>query len=379
MHLRITFALIPLFLFLFSRAEAQTARAEYFITLTGDTLQADISNASDSKNTFSFEYKTSASGNRYLEYTPADVKEVVYGNEKYVSTFVSDAAFNQMVFLKLLIEGPVNLYKAVDAKGETHFLFSEAPGDIILLRRKTYSGLLKTHLKSCVALNLDDPAFVRKYGYSTTGLSDFFIAYNACAYPGMPVIVRKNKSELYLTKGVTAGMASSNSTFNVLVAKPGSYGTYSHITAGVFGELHFSKHLSTLLALQYHPYEGQMLDPDAFYKEEIYVSMKYIMVPLLLKYTTTGKTKLFVNAGPHADWLIDKGGRRNYSNIEFTYNPRLSNLSIGMTGGVGAALSPFANGAALTFEARYSHTSLYSGVNVGGTLTSFQVLAGLNF
>ena len=373
------FALTFSFVFLFIRAEAQDARAEYFITLKGDTVQADILKAPDSKNTFGFKYKSTEAEGQYQEYKPGDVKEVIYGNEKYVSAFLADTAFNQVVFLKLLIEGQVRLYKAVDPNGAVHFLFKEADEEPRLMRKETYSGLLKIYLPDCATINFDDPTFLKRYGYSTTGLSKFFRAYNTCVNSTAPVLEHKNKPEIYFTKGVTAGVASSSVSLNLLVAKPGNYGTYSGIIGGIFGELHFGRHLSTLLAAQYHNYEGQMLAPDAFYKDEIYIGMQFVRVPLLIKYSTSGKVNFFANVGPHGDMLVGQHGRRNYSNIVFDYNPDIAKLSYGMTGGAGVALSPFPNKTKLEIEARYSNTSLYTGVNVCGNLTSYQLLASFSF
>jgi hypothetical protein len=377
--LKFILALLPLLLFLCMRAEAQDAIAAYFITQVGDTIQADIVNASDNKNTYGFKYKSSASGNQYQKFGPGDVKEVVYGNEKYVSAFIPDPAFNQTVFLKLLIEAQVNLYKAVDTTGKAHFFFKEADGELKLLHEKTYSGLLKVNLTDCTAINLDDPTFMSRYGYNTAGLSKFFIAYNSCASPGTSIIEHKNRIEIYFTKGVSAGMASTSTTLTSMVAKPGSYGTYANMNAAVFGELHVGKHLSTQLEFQYHSYKGELLAPDDFYPDEIEIAMQFIKMPLLLKYTSSGKVKLFANAGPHADWLISKSGRRNYSNIEFDYNPDFAKLSYGFTGGTGVALSPFSKKTELKFEGRYSKTTLYTGVNPAGTLASYQLLVGLSF
>ncbi|WP_161888533.1 porin family protein [Pontibacter russatus] len=336
-------------------------------------------NASDEKNTFGFKFKNSAGGNQDREYKPGEVKEVIYGNEKYVSAFIPDPAFNQAVFLKMLIESEVNLYKAVDTNGKAHFFFQEAGGELQLLQEKTYSGLLKVHLRGCATMNFDDPSFVKKYGYSATGLSKFFIAYNTCASPGAPIIEHKNKTELYITKGVTAGMASTSVSLTTIVAKPGSYGTYVNMNAGVFGELHIGRHLSTLLELQYHSYKGGLYEPDAFYPDEIEIEMQYVRVPLLLKYTTSGKVRLFANAGPHADVLIGQSGRRNYSKIESDYHPDFARLSYGLTGGAGVALAPFSKTTALKLEGRYSKTTLNTGVNPCGTLASYQLLVGFSF
>lgn len=349
------------------------------ITLEGDTLQADILNASDNKNTFGFKHKSSANGNRHREYKPGDVKAVIYGNEKYVSAQISDQPFSQEIFLKQLIESEVSLYKAVDAAGKTHFFFKAATGDFKLLHPKTYSGLLKVNLMACATTDFDDPNFMRKYGYHAAGLSKFFIAYNSCAFPGAPIIEHRNKVALYFTKGVSVGVASTAVSLTSMVAKPGEYGTYGNLNAGVYGELHIGRHLSTLLELQYHSYEGQFLDPEAFYPDEIYITMKYVRVPLLLRYATAGKIKFFANAGPHAERLLNQSGRRNYSNIEMDYTLDFAALSYGVTGGAGVALSPFSNKSELKFEGRYSKTTLQTSVNPCGTLAAYQLLVGFSF
>lgn len=378
-NLKLRLSSVFLLLLLCTYAEAQNDRAAYFITQEGDTVHADIVNASDNKNTFGFKYKSSAGGSKYQEYKPGEVKEVIYGNEKYVSAFIPEPAFNQKVFLKLLVEAQVNLYKAVDTTGKAHYFFREVDGEIKLLHEKTYSGLLKVNLTGCATINFDDPSFVRQYGYNTAGLSDLFIAYNSCASPGTPILEHKNRIEIYFTKGVSAGMASTSTTLTSMVAKPGSYGTFANMNASVFGELHIGRHLSTLLEFQYHSYKGELLAPDAFYPDEIEIEMQYIRVPFLLKYTTAGKVKLFANAGPHADRLIGQSGRRNYSSRESDYNPDFAKLSYGVTGGAGIAFSPFSKTTELKFEGRYSKTTLYTGVNPCGTLASYQLLVGFSF
>ncbi len=379
MNFTIVLAVSSLLLFATRHTQAQTREPSYYVTLQGDTVQAVILRGSDKKNTHRFYYNNAQQGQVQQELRPEDVNVVVYGNERFVAASLPNAASGEKVFLKQLIESNVSLYKMTDKDGKAHFLFQKAEGELQPLQQQTYSGRLKVSLPDCPSIKFDDSNFMRQYSYGARGLSQFFIAYNTCATPDAPVVEHRNKTQFYFTKGIEAGMASSTVELNNVVAKPDNYGTYINPNAGVFGELHVGLHLSSILGFQYHSYKGELLSPDAFYPDEIHIAMKYVRVPLLFKYTTTGKIKFFANAGPHADRRISQSGNRKYSNIEFGYSPDVNKLAAGWSGGLGMALSPFANKSELKLEGRYNHTTLYTGVNACGTLISSQLLASISF
>ncbi|TPE42389.1 porin family protein [Pontibacter mangrovi] len=379
MNINIAIAVSTLLLTASLPAQAQSRKPSYYVTWQGDTVQAAILRASDKKNSHLFYFKGDRQGDVRQELRPENVKVVVYGNERFVSDSLPTAASGKQVFLKHLIESEVSLYKFTDEAGKAHFLFQKKGGELQPMQLRTYSGALKVALTGCPSFNFNDPDFIKQYSYSVRGLSRFFIAYNTCATPDVPVVEHRNKTQLYFTKGVTAGVASSAVDLDVLVAKPGNYGTYINPTIGVFGEFHVGRHLSSVLELQYHRYEGELLTQDAFYPDEIRIAMKYVRVPLLFKYTTTGKGKFFLNAGPHANYRLAQSGNRKYSSLAFNYLPDINKMAVGWSGGAGLALSPFANKSELKLEGRYNHTTLYTGVNACGTLISSQLLASISF
>ncbi|KAA5546526.1 outer membrane beta-barrel protein [Adhaeribacter rhizoryzae] len=292
----------------------------YFIKATGDTIHGLIKIGNERKMTDGFAYKEHGKDKTFKVYKPQEVKEVGFENQKFISALVPDSLINKVIFLKVLVEGGFNLYKATTGQNNTYFLFTTKEGDIRLLKKASYYGALKIGLPECSSVDFKDSKFLTKYKYTSAGLSKLFLEFNKCMHPQQVVTEYKKVRKLTFKKGITGGI--SNSTMNLTwpATDKANYGAYQNINIGLFGEVGFNKNLSVLVGAELHNYKGHAsFDYANLYTTEIDFSTRFARIPVLFKYSLKGKLKPYINAGPHFNRLLGQSGNKKVSTIEHNY------------------------------------------------------------
>ncbi len=120
-------------------------------------------------------------------------------------------------------------------------------------------------------------------------------------------------------------------------------------TGGVFFEYHFTDHFSLRTGLGIErkagTTTGSVTDATGLHIGEFRyrIDLDYLNMPLLLRYSTGKKTKLFVNAGPYAAYLIQATSSIRHPFIDGAQVERgqerfYNQLDAGVSGGLGVSV-----------------------------------------
>jgi len=333
-HLSKAAALVIIFLCISHSFAQSDFENGYFINNSGERIDCLIKNEDWIKNPTQFEYKLSENAEFKIGKL-SDVKAFAVGkNFKYEKASVgidrnildekSNDGFNYQqdtLFLKVLVEGNINLYHLEEEK--LNIFFIEKNDSIVQLKHKSYfnenfkrryNNSFRSQLYTSFKSKEFDRERLKKVEYEVENLLNIFIEYNKSRGPYTVYYQRtKLKYNVYAKAGI------NSSTFdvqggNVLISFPGETGIRIGAEFELFAPYSKGK-WSAFLSPAYRSYEGESLaavpfeDSSSDLTNFNKVEYSSIEIPLgIRRYffkSQDSKIKLYLNAAYFFDIVIN--------------------------------------------------------------------------
>ncbi|MFD2786541.1 outer membrane beta-barrel protein [Hymenobacter rubripertinctus] len=321
--------LLPLLLGSASAVEAQTNfRPGYIVMATGDTLRGDINLRGQDLNSRQVELRSA--GHQASVYTPADIKAYgVVGRQDWEAFELAgeDTPPTSRYFLERLVRGPASLYRVVTRKGvEKYYLLTPAgkleqlantrqtrqqDGVDIYVEGREYQQVLATAFQECLHLQPQ----ITTTPFREKALLDLISTYNTRCMGQLPQrVVRQTQLQLQLE--ALAGIQRGEVAFSGDVIYAGA--TFRKITPtwgmGIALTSSRSPTISARLEAYYsHEQYGGTYSTAATPNQEIQVTIDYLRIPLLLRYTLPlDKWQLFSQVGYVANVALSHEGMLRY-------------------------------------------------------------------
>lgn len=301
----------------------------YFIDNSGKKTDCLIKNIDWNYNPTSFEYKLSENDKESRKNTIKNVEEFgIYNDSKYIKYDVlidrttdnlnflginKEPTFNtETIFLKILEEGDINLYKYSDSN-IVRFFYGDAhntPQQLIYLAYSIdedkigYNNYFQNQIKENLKCSSISESDIYKLSYKENTLTDIFAKYNQCSNPlfSSNNLKRNNGSfNLNIRPRISFNSLSiSNSIINTQIDfdKKNSFGV------GIEGELilPFNKNKwSIIIEPQYQYFKSNKIIPSSDISGNYIVSninYKSIDLPIGIRhyFLLNSKSKIFINA-----------------------------------------------------------------------------------
>ncbi|HEV8514684.1 MAG TPA: hypothetical protein VGQ59_15480 [Cyclobacteriaceae bacterium] len=189
----------------------------YYISSAGDTVRGFIDFSKKNAKQCVFQKKE---GDEIMMYTPKEIRGYGFNGDKQfaVKKLPSDSSLDRAVFMEILVQGKVNLYRNNDVfyieKDKLYVLEMETVQDQQSVRyKKKYVGILNLLFSDCQGL----PKDAANVSYSQKDLVEITARYNRCVNAKYTVFKRK-KAHLSANFYLMGGINSSSLLFG-----PGNY------------------------------------------------------------------------------------------------------------------------------------------------------------
>ncbi|WP_242926251.1 porin family protein [Pontibacter vulgaris] len=356
----------------------------YIITMEADTVRGILQTSKAQQSSIKFKPE---GGQVFTEYTARQIKGYGIENVVFKSRGVLIDNKEQIVFLRVIADGPTTLYGALNPIANATYFIQKPESPVMPLFRDYYKGTLAATLNNCASLKI--AADGRNLpAYTATALSEFVAKYNSCTYPGQTTNINLAHNRINVGYGARAGFISSRLTLeSSLPEDVYTFEPDNKLMAGLFmnismegkrlsiqPEVSFVKHSF----VSYYNYEH----PHAMdYELKYTYTATYLQAPLLLKYTFgNARVKPFLNAGPSISFILSNDASQTitYETGQATHTTYTKdNRVVGYLGGAGINFE-IINKRQLFMEARYSRDlSNNNTENRRSVINSLQLSAGI--
>ncbi|MEQ8243061.1 MAG: outer membrane beta-barrel protein [Fulvivirga sp.] len=245
-------------------------RPGYVITNEGDSINGSINYRVGSANYEECQFQMNST---VKTYAPVDLKKYGFVNDKtYISKYLPDeGTSNQKVFLEILSQGAINLYKYNATyyveKNESEFYQltnkvkkTNVDGNTYYQSNNAYKGVLSYLLAECYDLKNK----IKKVTLNELKLTRLVNDYNKCQ-GNFTITPKQNKQLMAFEGGLKFGFQTSSISFEPSFLEDFSYlfekwNISKSIIAGASVELSFPR----------------LYERVSFYSEVLYTSSKYI-------------------------------------------------------------------------------------------------------
>ena len=301
----------------------------YFIDNSGKRTECLIKNMDWKYSPTIFEYKLSADEKESQKNTIKNVKEFGINNEsKYKKYDVlidrtsdnlnflginKEPAFNnETIFLKILEEGKINLYKYSDNNIIRFFYGTDdhTPQQLIYLvysideNKIGHNNYFQNQIKETLKCSSISESDISQLSYKENSLTDIFTKYNKCSNPSFSSKnIKKNNGSFNLNIRPRISFNSlsiSNSISNIQI----NFDKKTNFSLGIEGELilPFNKNKwSIIIEPQYQYFKSNKVTPSSDISGNYIVSninYKSIDLPIGIRhyFLLNSKSKIFINA-----------------------------------------------------------------------------------
>ena len=291
---------------------AQDYREGYIITNSNDSISGFVSYSGDNKNITRCSFKTTRKSTA-VNYFASELQSYgFYGDKRYLSLSHSDEAITEeKVFVRVLAEGPINLYRYGDLFliKKDNIVSLPIPKDQIIntgngammKADKRYVGVLNQALADC---NLT----ANKSSYAESDLTKLIDTYNKCK--GQKPLNKNAKPLVKMNYQVFAGYVQSNMTMDLFddVTFNPSYTVIGGLSADVsspriFDRLYFSFQ-GWYVNATYQAYFEQKIGAE-FRREDIMMDFYFIKVPVGVRYDFLKNNTPYIKTGLSTFFLLD--------------------------------------------------------------------------
>jgi len=354
----LVFLVFSIYSSLFSQIKFESG---YFIDNSGKKTECLIKNIDWNYNPTSFEYKLSENDGQTIQNTIKDVKEFgIYEESKYVRNAVQidrtseqlnqlknskEPLFqNEILFLKTLVEGNVNLYGYNDSNTKRFFygkpntdpkqlvyIIYNVPNESKIGYNVLYKDQIKENLNCSSISNFD----IDKLQYKENSLRNIFVKYNECANPSISQTKLKNNTTIFnlnIRPRISFGSLSFDSS---VIKTQFDFDKKTSFSLGLEAELILpfnNNKWSVIVEPQYQYFKGTKTIPLATISGNYLTSdvdYKSIDLPIGIRHYLflTNKSKIFINASYSIN--LDLGsdiqftridGSKTYDEIKFKSN-----------------------------------------------------------
>ncbi|MFD2514030.1 porin family protein [Pontibacter locisalis] len=321
-------------------AQSNTTPA-YLVTAKSDTLQGVLLKEKSMSESINFKQNGSEHFQRYsakdvLTYSTSD--SIFYESKK-----VTAGKADKIVFLRVVVDGPVKLYSGNGIEEGVEFYLQKPNSPVIQLYQPYYKGTVASFASDCETLQASSKNLPR---YTASSLADFVRKYSACKYDDQESRVYLNHSKIGVLFGIRAAVLSSSFRFDSnLPETSDDFERGNKLSGGIFLNIHMAdKKWSVQPEVSYaqHSFESVYKYQHPFavdYTNTFTYNITQLQVPLLLKYTFgENRIRPFVNAGPNINFLISNDIKRitTYETGQvLTKSYGDANRSVGYLGGAG--------------------------------------------
>jgi len=292
--------------------KAQDFREGYVILNNNDSINGLVSYSAGNKNLARCTFKVTRRSD-IVYYSPSEIQSYgFYSDKKFISLQHSDEALPEgKVFVRVLAEGPLNLYRYSNVYLIRKDVITVLPlpknqkietkKGQMLKEDKRYVGLLNLAMADC-SLNAN------KTTYSEMDLTKLVLAYNECK--GQKTQHKYVKPIFKMNFQIFAGYMQSNMTMNLYddVTFNPSHTIFGGLGAEVsspriFDRLFFSLQGWYVNAI-YQTYFEKKQSGDVH--EDIIMDFTYVKVPIGFRYNFKRRNTPYIKAGFSTSFLVEE-------------------------------------------------------------------------
>ena len=377
-------------------------RQGYLITLAGDTVPGLVDYREGSAPFQSFDFKKSEN-DKPLSYQPGEASGYGFTNGRCFQSrqIEEDDHTARTVFLEVIVEGYVSLYKLQDVyfiekQDKGFFKLVNGSREIIADGKKymadthEYAGVLNLLLFDCHSLR----ARIQYTELKEKTLTRLVEDYNECK--GLASITHKaSKPWIKLKTGLTAGIAISSIEFHPI--DPGfkhlntSFSNHRSLIAGINSDISFprlTERFSVNAGIMYMKSEHQgfntVEDVPYIKRNSSTIRLESLKIPVALCYTfPERRVTPYVNAGISSTYHIDYESSlveevESNTGIRTYYREAvpIQRNEMGLWGGLGGTIKLHPKSAGF-LEIRFEKMSGFSNQPVITVISNFQVIVGI--